>query len=109
MTCRGKCADDGRRPRAARSPSARLRLSILRHVQLVVEDQEIRRHDLRLHLSQHGRELAAVVRRVIHDVDHLTPERVAPGVSLQVDVRDDFSESFSWQRVEERPLPTLDL
>src|SRR5262245_18372360 len=78
-------------------------------VHLVVEHEKVRRKGHSRQLSQHRRELTSVIARMIHDVVHLTPERVLPGLPLEVYVMHERLEALGRERLEKRSLFDLDL
>jgi hypothetical protein len=69
-----------------------------------VEHQKVRRDRHRSQLTQHRRELTAMIRRMVHNVVHLAPERVPPGLTLQVHVREDCVEAFAGDGLDEGAL-----
>lgn len=71
-----------------------------------MENQEVRRNGPRTQLTQRRGELTSV--RVVYDVIHLTPERVLPGLPLEVDIPHDCKKALGRHGLEEGSLLDLD-
>ena len=78
-------------------------------LEFIVENQKVRRDRNRVQLPQHGGELTAVIRRVVHNVVHLAPERVSPRLTLQVLIRHDCAEAFGGDGADEGALLGLEV